>query len=441
MSKKWANLLSCILVVCIMVIMMPMTVFASGTNGSTLTTDIGEKTFTVGVPVEFTFTTTAGNDAGKMVNGTTEFSNPDAIEKLEYYEVKDGNWYEFTGDFGAPSGFPMSDATSRFRVTFKEAGNYTFTSYIKEVGSEEVLCSTGAIDITVNEYAHGTLTTDMEDKTFAVGVPTEFTFTTTAGSDAGKMVNGTAIFSNPDVIEKLEYYEVKDGNWYEFTGDFGAPSGFPMSDATSRFRVTFKEAGEYTFTASMVEVGTENVLCSTEVTFTVDEYEQSTLTTDIEDKTFTVGVPTEFTFTTTAGSDAGKMVNGTAIFSNPDVIEKLEYYEVKDGNWYEFTGDFGAPSGFPMSDATSRFRVTFKEAGEYTFTASMVEVGTENVLCSTEATFTVNAQEDPGTDDPGTDTPETGDNSNIVIWTLLLFVSGAILTGIVIYGRKAKYNR
>ena len=94
-----------------------------------------------------------------------------------------------------------------------------------------------------------------------------------------------------------------------------------------------------------------------------------------------------------------------------------------------------------MSDATSRFRVTFKEAGEYTFTASMVEVGTENVLCSTEVTFTVNAQEDPGTDDPGTDTPETGDNSNIVIWTLLLFVSGAILTGIVIYGRKAKYNR
>ena len=75
----------------------------------------------------------------------------------------------------------------------------------------------------------------------------------------------------------------------------------------------------------------------------------------------------------------------------------------------------------------------------------MVEVGTENVLCSTEVTFTVNAQEDPGTDDPGIDepgdNPETGDNSNIVIWTLLLFVSGAILTGIVIYGRKAKYNR
>ena len=136
MSKKWASLLSCILVVCIMVIMMPMTVFASGTNGSTLTTDIGEKTFTVGVPVEFTFTTTAGNDAGKMVNGTTEFSNPDAIEKLEYYEVKDGNWYEFTGDFGAPSGFPMSDATSRFRVTFKEAGEYTFTASMVEVGTE-----------------------------------------------------------------------------------------------------------------------------------------------------------------------------------------------------------------------------------------------------------------------------------------------------------------
>ena len=200
MSKKWASLLSCILVVCIMVIMMPMTVFASGTNGSTLTTDIGEKTFTVGVPTEFTFTTTAGSDAGKMVNGTAIFSNPDVIEKLEYYEVKDGNWYEFTGDFGAPSGFPMSDATSRFRVTFKEAGEYTFTASMVEVGTENVLCST-EVTFTVDEYEQSTLTTDIEDKTFTVGVPTEFTFTTIAGDDAGKMVNGTAIFSNPDVIE------------------------------------------------------------------------------------------------------------------------------------------------------------------------------------------------------------------------------------------------
>ncbi|MBS5724980.1 MAG: hypothetical protein KHW59_04260, partial [Clostridiales bacterium] len=244
---------------CMVFAMIPITVFAVGTNPSTLTTDIGEKTFTVGEATEFTFTTTANGDAGKMVTGTSNFSDPEAIEKLEYYEVNDGNWYELTGDFG-PTGFPMSDATSRFRVTFKEAGEYSFTASMKEVGTEEILCST-EVSFTVNdEYVQSTLTTDIGEKTFTVGEATEFTFTTTANGDAGKMVIGTSNFSDPEAIEKLEYYEVNDGNWYEFSGDFGSDIGFPMSDATARFRVTFKEAGEYSFTASMKEVGTEEVL-------------------------------------------------------------------------------------------------------------------------------------------------------------------------------------
>ena len=143
---------------CMVFAMIPITVFAVGTNPSTLTTDIGEKTFTVGEATEFTFTTTATGDAGKMVTGTSNFSDPEAIEKLEYYEVNDGNWYELTGDFG-PTGFPMSDATSRFRVTFKEAGEYSFTASMKEVGTEEILCST-EVSFTVNdEYVQSTLTT------------------------------------------------------------------------------------------------------------------------------------------------------------------------------------------------------------------------------------------------------------------------------------------
>ena len=46
---------------------------------STLTTDIGEKTFTVGQATEFTFTTKANDDAGIMVVGTSNFSDPGAI--------------------------------------------------------------------------------------------------------------------------------------------------------------------------------------------------------------------------------------------------------------------------------------------------------------------------------------------------------------------------
>lgn len=109
---------------------------------STLTTNIGEQTFYTGVPTEFTFTTTANDDAGKMVIGTSDFSDDSAIEKLEYYEVKDGQWYVLTGDFGPSTGFPMSNATSRFRVTFKTAGSYTFTASMKLADGGAVLCST-----------------------------------------------------------------------------------------------------------------------------------------------------------------------------------------------------------------------------------------------------------------------------------------------------------
>lgn len=40
-----------------------------------------------------------------------------------------------------------------------------------------------------------------------------------------------------------------------------------------------------------------------------------------------------------------------------------------------------------------------------------------------------------------TDSPQTGDNSNMVLWIALLFVSGAGLFGATVYSRKRKYNR
>ena len=119
-------------------------------TASKLTTDIGEKTFFVGQPVEFSFTTVANSDAGRMVIGTSDFSNADAVDKLEYYEVRDGQWHELSGDFGSAAGFPMSNATSKFRVTFKTEGAYKFTASMKLAENGKVLCST---EVAFNVYA------------------------------------------------------------------------------------------------------------------------------------------------------------------------------------------------------------------------------------------------------------------------------------------------
>jgi hypothetical protein len=209
-------------------------------------------------------------DAGKTVVGTSLFSNPSAIEKLEYNAG--GTWFDMAhdgdGKFGPAGGFPMSDATSTFRVTFKTAGDYSFTVKMEELGGT-ALCETTA-DFSVREYKKAELTTTIDGQTLIVGVPFEFEFEARANDDAGKTVVGTSLFSDSSAIEKLEYYT--GGTWFDMAhdghGKFGPATGFPMTDATSTFRVTFKTSGDYAFTVKMEELdGT--VLCATNANFTV----------------------------------------------------------------------------------------------------------------------------------------------------------------------------
>ena len=38
------------------------------------------------------------------------------------------------------------------------------------------------------------------------------------------------------------------------------------------------------------------------------------------------------------------------------------------------------------------------------------------------------------------DSPQTGDNSNMILWIALLFVSGGVVIGITVYSKKKKEN-
>lgn len=100
--------------------------------------------FTVGEAQEYTVSTTGGSKTGTMVKGYFKADNAN-IAKIEYYETADGNWYELTGDsFGPQSGFPLGDFTSKFRVTFTEAGSVNATIQIKAVDNDAVLAETTA---------------------------------------------------------------------------------------------------------------------------------------------------------------------------------------------------------------------------------------------------------------------------------------------------------
>ncbi len=228
------------------------------------------------------------------------------------------------------------------------------------------------------------VTTTLPDTIYSDEV-TYFDFTSSPNTtDAGQMIFGVfEVYEdgNPidlSTIAKLEYKETQGeqaGQWFEFYGKFGPPeTGFPFIDATSSFRVTFSKVGTYEVVVKAQSFDGLTDYCQTSKTITV-KGKSSELTTNIGEKTFNVGDATEFDFGIIANSDAGKYIFSSFEIKNTDTdatvniadVAKLEYKESQDGNWYEFYGDFGpVGTGFPMTDATSYFRVTFKQEGNYT---------------------------------------------------------------------------
>ena len=140
-------------------------------------------------------------------------------------------------------------------------------------------------------------------------------------------------------------------------------------------------------------------------TLTAKWHQKSTLSTNIWELDFEVWVPVEFTFTAAWYDDKNIMVKWTSKFSNAGAIDSLEYFEVNQVScwnsydteakwcWLPLVWDhFGPAAWFSMPEQpfSSKFRVTFNKAWEYSFTASMKKVDGDSVLCDTEVTFTVN---------------------------------------------------
>ena len=102
--------------------------------------------------------------------------------------------------------------------------------------------------------------------------------------------------------------------------------------------------------------------------------------------------------------------NATLTKDGKDAMDKLascEYYESTSGTWNKLEGNFGSSDGFPLVNATSRFRVAFKEAGTYTIKYQIVKAeDPDTVVASNEETFTVTNANTP----TPTPTPTPDDN-------------------------------
>lgn len=125
----------------------------------TISSDIA-KSIETDTDVEYNVTTVANDYAGEMVYGECDVDIPDEkLNSIQYWEPNEEvpSWHDLPKNesgkyyFGVPTvGFPLSDATSKFKINVKEAGEYHSTINILSVKDKKVLC-TVTNDITVTQ--------------------------------------------------------------------------------------------------------------------------------------------------------------------------------------------------------------------------------------------------------------------------------------------------
>lgn len=279
------------LLVCIMMLlsMLPVSIFtALAADVTSLSTNVDKQTYYVGQEHEFTYTTNvSAEDNGKLVVGAFKLLNGEsidvistAIEKLWYWDTTSEQWAEFPAgyfQFGPPSGFPFNDGyTSKFKVKFKQSGKYKVVAEMLEVNKGNAVLASVEKDIVVAATA-SELQSDITTKEFEINATTEFTYTTVPNDLLNTMVLGTFTLkdsSNNDAQAdvKLEYWNVDTNTWDEFYGDFGpASTGFPLVNATSKFKATFNKTGTYTVEAAMKKFDGGEILCTNKATIEVKD--------------------------------------------------------------------------------------------------------------------------------------------------------------------------
>ncbi len=246
---------------------------------------------------------------------------------------------------------------------------------IKGTGNSYVITAAGEYKATI---------TSTTDRNWSVASPIEATlpvsFDYTADFYTKDIIDGkfvleqTVFFDNGSVLTP-NATNVPDG--YELVG-------WETSDGT-RYDV-----GVY---APISAIGTDFYAVYEEIGDDPSDPSGPTVTIDIPDS-FTVGEEIEFSVSTTRGDYTGRYVQGTGIFEGiPGVDYIIWYKEVIDGPWYPWEdGNFGPSSGFPLSDATSEFKIQFINAGTYDLTVQIVTVEGGDVVCETTAVVDVPAE-------------------------------------------------
>lgn len=153
------------LLIAILVVVVVGLPFVNAVTEPTITMNTNGK-FYIGESQEFSITTSVPEGyQNVMVVGDGGINDPSSINKLEYFEVRNNTWIELpvNSGFGASTGFPLKNDTSKFRVTFGKAGNYEVAYAVKDVETKEIIAS-NVLKIVVEDKTIRNVTNEEELK-------------------------------------------------------------------------------------------------------------------------------------------------------------------------------------------------------------------------------------------------------------------------------------
>lgn len=125
------------------------------------------------------------------------------------------------------------------------------------------------------------------------------------------------------------------------------------------------------------------------------------------------------------------------------IYEHIDYYTVS----FDMNGNGKAPADQKVVGGDTAAKPADPSAEGYTFGGWYADAACKTVFdfnsainadTTVYAKWTKNAAEP--TEPANPDAPQTGDNSNMMLWTLLVVCSGAALVGVTVYSKKRKHG-
>lgn len=354
--------------------------------------ELNGKTITQNKPHTFTVTVTAHDDSG---NAILTFDN---VAGLTY------------------NGTAVTDAGVTVTLTNQPAP-LTFTLTPDAEGAGKTLTATlnnGAMDTatyTVSEYEHAKVTIDGLDTDLKQGESKNFTVTVDPKDDSGD--------ATIDFGDKNSEIQYKDGEDWKSMPSGGLKIGLSNGEKPYDFRITPKNDGSQTLTATVKKENTK--LGEAEKSYNVSKYVDAVVKIDGLSGTVETDTEKEFTVTVTANDDAGKNVTAKAGFTGPAgttiTLKKVQYRFGDSGEWQDGMQELNGMNldinslELPFSslpNITYKLTVTFAEAGNYEFDVSLTKKDAAEAFTSDSAEVTVTKKDEPTT--PGGGSTGGGEN-------------------------------